>query len=76
MNTLTITLGGPVIANPSGAPSVAVYNPAPASGITGTISSPSEEQLERTSGRACRSRTVHGLRCRVLIAIGVERRTP
>ncbi|MGD0379627.1 MAG: HD domain-containing phosphohydrolase [Acidimicrobiales bacterium] len=46
INTLTITLGSPTGATSAvSAPSVATYNPASALGISGTISSPSEEQF-------------------------------
>jgi putative nucleotidyltransferase with HDIG domain len=46
INTLTITLGSPDGATSVvSAPSVATYNPTSALGISGTISSPSEEQF-------------------------------
>jgi hypothetical protein len=46
MNTLTITLGSPVIPCPiQSVASVATYDPAPALGVSGTISSTNEEQF-------------------------------
>jgi hypothetical protein len=47
INTLTITLGTPNYGGPTtvSTPSVAVYTPDPALGLSGTIASPSEVQF-------------------------------